>query len=343
MKFLVISSPHGYTTRDVWKRVVVGLQANGVDVYPFDLLPRWNAFASMLTLAQKAKIEMHEAFKTNFLAYEPIFGAAHFHKVDTVLVVSPQYFPVPIADLLRKTGIKTIAYMTECPYEDFLIAPVQAQHFDLTIVNDRYSLGLYESFCDNVMYLPHSYDPAIHHTPQNGSQRDEKVAWVGTAYGNRRTFLQAVDWKGIDLNLWGFWSGLPSRSRLRPYVRGSLLENEEVADLYRQSAMSFSIHRAQRFVDADWAIDDGEAYSAGPRTFELAACGCFQISDFRQEVEDIFGDTVPIYQTPADFERLTRRALEDPAWREEVAQQQHEAIQGHDCVNRMATLLERIA
>ena len=107
--------------------------------------------------------------------------------------------------------------------------------------------------------------------------------------------------------------------------------------------MSFSIHRSQRYVDVDWTIDEGEAYSAGPRTFELAACGCFQISDFRQEVADIFGDTVPIYQTPAEFERLMRRALDDPIWREEVAKQQHEAIQGHDCVTRMATLLERVA
>jgi hypothetical protein len=341
MRFLVISSPHGYTTRDVWKRVLVGLEANGQEVYPFDLLTRWTAYDIMLDLARKAKINLPEPFQSNLLAYEPIFGAAHFHEVDAVIVVSPQYFPVPIADLLRKSGIKTIAYFTECPYEDFLIAPVQAAHFDLTIVNDRYSLGLYESFCDNVMYLPHSYDPAIHYP--GAEQNDGKVVWVGTVYGSRRAFLQAVDWQGIDLQMWGIWNRLPSRSRLRPHVRGDLLENEAVADLYRRAAMSFNIHRSQRYVDVDWTIDDGEAYSAGPRAFELAGCGCFQISDFRQEVVDIFGDTVPIYQTPAEFERLMRRALDDPTWREEVAKQQHQAVQGHDCAARMATLLERVA
>ena len=341
MRFLVISSPHGFSTRDVWKRVLLGLQANGAEAYPFDLLPRWRAFDLMLDLARKAKVVMPEPFKSNLLAYEPIFGAAHYHEVDAVIVVSPQYFPVPIADLLSKSGIKTIGYFTECPYEDTLIAPVQAAHFDYVMVNDRYSLGLYESFCDNVMYLPHSYDPVIHYPAPNPAE-GERVVWVGSAYGSRRQFLHAVNWRGIDLEMYGLWNAMPSRWSLRPYVRDGAIENETAAELYRQAAMSFSIHRSQRYIDMDWTIDEGEAYSASPRTFELAACGCFQISDFRQEVEDIFGDTVPIYQTPAEFGRLMRRALDDPVWREEVAKKQHQAIQGHDCASRMATLLERV-
>ena len=341
MKFLVISSPHGYTTRDVWKRVLAGLAANGADIFPFDLLPRWNAYDRMIDLARKAKVDLPEPFRSNLLAYEPIFGAAHFHEVDAVIVISPQYFPVPIADLLRKSGIKTIAYFTECPYEDMLVGPVQAGHFDYVVVNDRYSVGLYESFCDEVMYLPHSYDPALHYW--NGGKKEEKVVWVGTAYGSRRDFLHAVDWRGINPEFYGIWNAMPSRWNLRPYVHDQLMENEDVAELYRHSAMSFGIHRSQRYVEVDWVIDEDEAYSAGPRTFELAACGCFQISDFRQEIADIFGDTIPIYQSPAEFGRLMRRAFNDPVWREEMAQRQNQAVQGHDCATHMATLLERVA
>lgn len=341
MRFLVVSSPHGFTTRDVWKRVMAGLQANGQEVVPFDLLTRWAAFDMLLNLAYKAKRMVPEPFQSNLLSYEPIVGSALWHECDAAIIVSPQYFPVPIAQVLRKAGVRTIAYFTECPYEDGLFAPVQAQHFDHVLVSDRYSVGLFESFTDSVLYMPHSYDPVIHY--RNGDERDRRVVWVGTAYGSRRDFLKAVDWKGVDLDLYGIWHGANKRSRWAKFLRGEIVENEAVAELYRHSGMSFSIHRVQRYWGMDWTIDDGEAYSAGPRTYELAACGCFQISDFRQEVVDLFGDSIPIYNSPAEFGALMRRAVADPVWRDDLARQQWEAVQGHDCSVTMRRLLERVA
>lgn len=348
MKFLVVSSPHGYTTRDVWMRVIRGLEACGQDVKPYDLLPRWGAFDAMLTLAHKAKVELPPPMKANLLAYEPIFGAAHWHEVDAVIVVSPQYCPMPTIDMLRHSGIKTIGYFTECPYEDTLIAPQQAQHFDYVAVNDRNSVGLYESFCPNVFYLPHSYDPDIHYPPAP-AEREDKVIFVGTGYQSRREFLGEIDWSDIPLEMYGLWwmpprwkvwQGVP---KLRRYVRGDVMQNERAADLYRRSAVGLSIHRTQRYVDVSAGIDENEAYSVGPRTFELAACGTLQVSDYRQELVDIFGDAVPMYDTPAELEAILRHALGDPAWRDELAERQRQAVQDHTCEVRMRYLLDRVA
>ena len=341
MKFLAVSSPHGYTTRDVWKRVLTGLGANGVTVLAFDLMTRFNAFSAMLKLAEKAKMDIPDGFYANLLAYEPIFGAAHFHDVEAVIFVSPQYTPMTIVDMLRKAGKKTIAYFTECPYEDTGLSPLQAAHFDYSFVNDRNSVGLFRSFCDKVFYLPHTFDQNMHY-PAASPPNDSRVLFVGTGYKRRMDFLSAVNWKGIDLDLYGIW-WLKKRQKLARYLRGNVVENEDVAELYRSSAVNISIHRSQRYADGIRVIDDGEAYSAGPRTWELAACEAFQVSDHRQEIEDVFGDAVPFYGTPKELEALLRRAIDDPVWRQEQAVKQREAVQGHDCTRTMRTMLEAVA
>lgn len=345
-KWLVVSSPHAYTTRDVWKRVVTGLDANGAVVQPYDLLPRYNMWEFFLDQAKKKGYELPESFGVNTLACEPVGMAAPFYDCDIVLIVSPQYFPMSVVDVLRKIGIKTAAYFTEAPYEDTLNAPVQAGHFDYVFVNDRNSCGLFQSFCEQTYYLPHSYDPALHYPAEDARDGEaSKVLFVGTGYPTRKMFLQGIDWEGIDLELRGLW-WLPSRSRLRPFLKGEVMDNEDVADRYRapEVAAAISMHRAQRYVDDQRLIDAGEAYSVGPRTYELAACGLFQVSDHRDELTDLFGpDVVPEYETPRELQALLKRALDEPGWREELAAKQREAMAGHTAEERMRIILDVVA
>jgi spore maturation protein CgeB len=339
---LVVSSPHGYTTRDVFMRVIKGLERNGVDVRPYDLLARWQVFETLLYLAEKKRIPLPEHFVASLLAYEPVLGASVHHDVDAVLVVSPQYMPMPIVDLLRRIGKKTIGYFTESPYEDTLNAPMQAAHFDYVFVNDKYSVSLYRSFCERSFYLPHSYDPEIHYPPET-EERENKVLFIGTGYKSRAQFFAQVDWSGIDLELYGLW-WMRGRSKLRPYLKGKLVENDDTAEKYRRTAVGISVHRKLRYVNATDEIDDGEAYSVGPRTYELAACGTFQVSDYRPELRDIFGDAVPVYTTPEELGAIVRRALDNPDWRARLAREQRAAVaDGHDCTTRMRYLLEQVA
>lgn len=334
MKIMVVSSPHAYTTRDVWKRVMVGLRANGVDVVPFDLMPRYSIFEWMTGQAQKRHFDLPPAWSINNMACEAVFGAAHYHGVDAVMIVSPQYFPMATVEMLRE-HFTTIAYFTECPYEDTLVAPIQSMYFDHVFVNDRYSVDLFRTFCPSTHYLGHSFDPELHY-PATGDR--EGVLFVGTGYESRRQFFSSVDWEGIDFSLYGLWA-FRGRSRLKKYVKGEVLENETAADLYRQTAVGLSIHRELRYVNAGLAIDEGEAYSVGPRTYEAAACGMFQVSDHRQELIDIFGDSVPIYESPREMERIVRKALRDPAWRKDMAERQTAAVQPYSCVERMKSVV----
>lgn len=347
MRVLAVSSPHIYTTRDVWTKAVVGLRRAGVEVETFDLIPRLQMYTFLEETAKKSKkFGLPPAYATHTMAYEAITGAALHHNVDWVLVVSPQYFPQQIASLIRKAGIKTACYMTECPYEDTIDTPIKASHFDLVLVNDRNSKMLYESFAPRVEYIPHSFDPEIHYPPEK-ERRQRNVIFIGTGYQTRGQFLQQIDWTKIGgrLDLYGLWERgwLGSRSSLRPYVRGEWMTNNKTAEVYRKSAAAFSIHRLSRYVGTTEQIIEGEAYSMGPRNYELAACRTFQVSDYREEVVDVFGDSMPIYNTPQELAALMKRAFREPTWRKDMAYRQWEAVQGHTCEAQMAKVAEILA
>lgn len=370
MKILAVGSPHTASTRDVWKKLIVGLDANGVDVQPFDLLPRVQIFEQMAEMFKRRKLGLPEDWTATTMAYEPIFGAAVFHDCDTVIVVSPQYFPTAISTMLRKVGIKTAAYFTECPYEDEIHMPLVASTFDYSLVSDLHSVGLFESFCENVIYVPHSYLPELHYPPEDEDAREENTVFVGTGYEERVKFMAAVDWpKALDVH-GGYWKWpkkLNSKihthnatTRRRPFGRltetvsvkdknagpqpaNAVVGPEDCAELYRTSATSFSLHRMQKYWGAGDLITEGDAYSLGPRNWELAACRCFQVSDARQELVDVFGDSVPLYETPRELGDLLKRAFDDPAWRKEKAFQQCERAQPYSAQNVMRPVAQFLA
>lgn len=371
MKVLAVASPHTASTRDVWKKLVIGLQVNGIDVQPFDLLPRVSIFEQLEEAFRRRKIGLPEDWTATTLAYEPILGAAIFHDCDMVIVVSPQYFPTQINSLLRKVGIKTAAYYTECPYEDEIHMPLVASTFDYGLVNDLYSVDLFKSFCEQIMYVPHSFIPEIHYPPENEDEREENTVFVGTGYQERMEFVSRVDWPR-DLEIYGgFWPfGRKKRNnkihthnaetRTGPFRRltetktiknrlwvrppaNAVVGPEDCAEIYRKAGTAFSLHRTQKYYGAEDGITDGDAYSLGPRNWELAACRTFQVSDFRQELVDVFGDTVPVYETERELGALLKRAFDEPGWRRELAFQQWEKAQPYSCQSVMRPVAEFLA
>lgn len=373
MKVLVVGSPHSASTRDVWIGCMKGLAAHGVGIQSYDMLPRGEFFSTLVDFVNEKKIPIPQLKGIPgpmVLAYEAVFAAAHWHEVDTVFFISPQYLPMEIPDLLRKDGFRVWAYMTEAPYEDPIDAPQKAAHFDWVFLNDLNSEGYWQAFNPHSAYIPHSYDPDKHfpwwaapagkkrHDIRNGHQH---VVYVGSGFGRRQQYLEDVDWTGIDLRVYGHWPLIKpltdERERERyapiaregvspllPFVIPKMVENSFTARLYRGAAIGINMHRLERWANNDkMMIDEGEAYSMGPRGVELAACGAFQVSDPRQEVIDVFGDSVPLHRNPADLERLIRKYLNDPAERDRLARQQHEAIKGRTFANHMRRVLELAA
>jgi len=342
MKILSVGPAAYFSVWDVFKGQTAGLRANGVKVYEFDYGKRLRVFMEFLTWAARRKKTVEgSAEKLYTMAGESIYVTAKALEVDLVWMNSPLHIHSLILHLLRRDGVRIAGYMSEAPYEDERWL-VRAPLFDYCFINDPVSLDHWREVNPQTYYLPHAFDPERHHL--NGHvEKDFDVMFIGTGFPSRRKFFEKVDWTGITAKFAGYWPKVPTKTKLRPYLEFRVVDNAEAVELYQRSRIGLQLHRVDTYYAGGHQIDAGSAYSLGPRSYELAACGVFQLSDKRPELTEVFGDSVPTFSTPAELEEKVRYYLANPGEREEMAQRQREAVQPCTFANRMKDVLDIIA
>jgi len=237
---------------------------------------------------------------------------------------------------LRRLGIKTIVYSTESPYQDKFVAHV-AQIADKTFVNDYNSaerMGL--------EYLPVGYDSEVHHPMIVSDKYRCDVSFVGSGFSERVDILSGVDWTGIDLKLIGHYKiGLDHI--LEPYYADTFISNAHASLMYNGAKISLNLNRTS--VDYDAIETIPEAVSLSPRAYEIAACGGFMISQYRPEIEMVFGDLVPTFNTSEELEDLVHYWLdkERDDERREIGDELASIVRPHSYIERAKRILEALS
>jgi spore maturation protein CgeB len=310
------------STQDVYDGLAGALAAAGheIDVFPLDT--RISRASSWLMHSYRRVHREHpEIPKPNWAdalytaSKDVVLQALRARiegRIDGVLIISGMYLHPDILIMLRAIGVRTAMLLTESPYDQESEAKA-AQWVDVAWTNERTSVAYLRATSGNpnIHYLPHAYDPA-RHSPQP-TWLDEfapahDVVFVGTAFKERVEALSAVDWTGIDLGLYGSWEALGSRHPLRQYIRGKTVSNAQASALYRRAKIGLNLYRTSKGFSWD-APRVTDAESLNPRALELAACGVFQTSDWRAEVEEVFGAAVPTFRQPTELELLIRTWL----------------------------------
>jgi spore maturation protein CgeB len=322
VRILLVGAGTDTSTRDVENGYTEALTAAGVDLKLYALEMRLPMARDWLRMQWRKRGRIPEIKPTwadvLYQASKDALTMALDLQVDWVFVVSAMYFHPDVILQMRRAGLKVAVLFTESPYEDLDQLRI-AQLVDWCWTNESSSARTLRGG-----YLPHAYDPA-RHSPQpfDPNVPAHDVVFVGTGFIERIRLLEAVDWTGIDLGLYGEWSLLGSRHRLRQHVRGKMLINHETIALYRNAKVGLNLFRTSATYGRDVHHHSG-GQSANPRTFELAACGVFQISQYRPEVNEIFldpwiGATVPTFNTADELEFAVREALDDADGRHERA------------------------
>lgn len=328
MKLLVVHPGASWSTADVYVGLLYGLRANDVHVIEYALDGRIAGAQRWLHGAWRAKRKHDPTIQKPTSAdvfYQAGMGAlerALRHEVDAVLVVSGMYLHPDVVILMRRAGLLVTALMTESPY-DIEQELRYAQLCHAVWTTERSSVETFRAVCPNVAYLPHAWHPERHSATPLDTDAElpaHDVVFVGTAFKERIEWFQAIDWRGIDLGLYGTWEALGSRNPLRQYVRAKQIDNRKTAALYRRSKIALNLYRQSK----GWGLKAprlavGQAQSLNPRAYELAACGAFHLSDPRAEVRERFGDRVPTFETPTEAAALIRAWLVDDERRRQVA------------------------
>jgi len=342
MRIAVIHPGAQFSTHDVYIGVVGGLRASGVDVVECRLDTILNWYAATSAHAVRVGAMTEAALDPDHMCYAALASAHVTRHVlmtepELVLVVSGHNFHTRDAVALRRHGYRVGVLLTESPYFGETETQIAAC-YDVAFTNERRAVASFRARGVNAHYLPHAYNPDIHRLDGPTIDNPPDAAFVGTLFDERKALFGAGDWSDLRFLHYGVD---PDRLSAE-----DVIDNAHAAAIYRSAAININHHRTTTMHGSGEHIAAATAESLGPRAYEIAACGGFQLmDDGRSEARDVFGDALVTYRAgdSADLGRQVRWWLGDAGARRAYAGAQHAAIQPHSWHRRAPELLERLA
>ena len=241
---------------------------------------------------------------------------------------------------LRRDGVPTAMWFVE-DHEVFPYWQAFAPLYDLFAVIQKgdFPRKLAEAGQPNSLYLPMAADPSVHRplelSPVERRRYGSELSFVGAGYPNRRLAFRQLS--AYDLRIWGNdWEG---ESVLAPFLQrdGARIDTDEVVRIFNATAINLNLHSSVR---PGVLVGDGDFVN--PRTFELAACGAFQLTDRRGLMPELFAEgELGLFSDMSEFLRAIEHYRAHPEERAEIAARgRRRVLAEHTYAHRMRTLLE---
>jgi spore maturation protein CgeB len=338
MRILLAYPGHMFSTYDVAHGYEKALKALGHEVCIFDYHNRLGLWSEMLHAHDEYYGERNRRHRPLFvdnhlsvLASEGIVLQAVEFVPDVVLIVNGMQLHRYAYDLINRLSLPIVLLLTESPYVDDDQAVIAKKgHAAAILTNDRASvIPLHDDTGIPTVYLPHSYDPEIHR-PRPGLKDNQHFAsdvfFHGTLWPDRiemfMSLAELVDDYQIEI-------GGVNPEWSEGFDPDDMMPNRQLAQHYAGASIAINHHRTLIGANGDgpkW-IADGAAWSVGPRAFEIAACGTFQLSDnTRPELVEVFGDSVATYQDGGDLFDKVEYYLNNEQERSDMAEAAREKV-----------------
>ena len=341
MKILLVHPGATWSTADVWWGISGALERAGVEVVHIALDGRLEfaaRFMNFLYRRHQGRLPRPTVNDMVYMASSGIIERALRFMPDWILIVAGSNLHPDALVLLQRARMRIATILTESPYQ-FEQEVELAKRSNVVFTNERTSVETFRPYCERVHYWQHAIDGNRHLGSSDIPDIPaHDVVFVGTGFIERVNLLRAIDWTGVDLGLYGEWSLLGSRNWLRRYVKGKLIANEKAVALYHQAKIGLNLHRTSVEYDRE-TEHRPEAESMNPRCYELAAAGCFFISDWRAEMDDVFGDLVPTFRTAQEAGSLIRYYLKHDEERKTIAAQLPDLVREETFDERIVDLL----
>lgn len=335
MRIVAAHPGPAFSVHDVFVGWVEALKQLGCKVAEYNLSDRLTFYDSaMVEVAGKP----HKALtpdQAKELAVNGLYSTLYKLQPDVLFLVSAFFYPLELLDMARARGTRVVVLHTESPYEDAR-QQVVAQYADVNLVNDPTNLAM---FPRGTRYAPHAFRPELHRPGPPTPELLCDLAFVGTGYGSRIKFLEAMDLSGLDVVLAGNWQQVTEDSPLRLFIahdKDECLDNEQTVQVYRSANVGLNLYRREA---ESAALSHG--WAVGPREVEMAATGLFFLRDKRGEGDELF-PMLPSFTDAAEASELLRHWL-DRDDRLDVALKAREAVADRTFVNNAAALLSQLS
>lgn len=353
VKVLVVAPGSVYSTYDMYRYYMDALERNEQTK---DSVSGF-AYHNIILYHQLARESMQEQYNVNFggelhdviRASRELLIEVYVNKPDVILFIDGSKFPVALYNALTEfisdLNLDTIiaCYLTEAPYINDPISTYDGA-FDVVFTNDLYDYQKRAARKEEIVYyLPHSYSRDTHFP--YGKEKTIDVFFCGTLFPERATLFDGVNWNGINAEITGSWiladKDIFNRLHQAGIATEKILRNEEVAEKYQQSKIVVNLGRTFGW-DKNLNIrnvNEEQIYSMGPRVVEAVSCGAFVISEYRPEIQDIFGDAIPFFSSPGELEELIKYYLEHEDERVEKAQKALQCVEEMSYDHRLSKIV----
>ncbi len=216
-----------------------------------------------------------------------------------------------------------------------------APHYDAFFsIEGQTAVHALSGYCGGtVRHLPCAAAPDIHRPLDlsAGEQRlfGSAVSFMGAGYRNRREALRRF--LDLDLRIWG--SDWQSAGPLAACLQrgGRRISSEETVRIFNATKVNLNLHSSA------WCDGvDPQGDFVNPRTFEIAACGGFQVVDRRALLPEVFENEreIVVADSIEEMRALTLHYLDRPEERREIAAAaRRRVLAEHTYLHRMADLV----
>lgn len=262
---------------------------------------------------------------------------------DLVLSLAQAPLILPMLEHLRRKRFLTAMWFVE-NYRHLTYWQQLAAGYDFWFVIQQKPCiaALRQAGAKDVRYLPMAADPSVHRPMElTRAEREEygaDVSFVGAGYANRRAIFPRLLNQEWSFKLWGNeWDGATDLTSALQR-NGARIDTETCRRVFNASAVNLNLH--------SWAGAgfDPDGDFVNPRTFELAACGAFQLTDRRSLMPDLLTTSeVATLSSPDQLPGEITRWLHEPEQRLAMAGNARQRVLAeHTYVHRMRDLLSQI-
>lgn len=270
---------------------------------------------------------------------QSILAKVETFEPDLVLAMAQAPLTQQALRRLRRDGVTTAMWFVE-DHDLFTYWKAFAPLYDVfaviqkgTFFEDLEAIGQ-----PNAVYLPLAAQPDFHKpvelNPVERRKFGSEISFMGAGYPNRRkAFRELIN---SDFKIWGTeWEG---DHVLEPLVqlKGARVTPEDCVKIFNATKINLNLHSS---VQADELVTFGDFVN--PRTFELAACGAFQLVDQRGLMGEAFAENE--LATFASMEELVEKIAYFSSRTEErqafADRARARVLADHTYAQRMRTLL----
>jgi len=290
-------------------------------------------------------MRLRQTIQARFVEWSGLFTQARLAEdpPDLVLALAQAPLTLPVLDHLRRKKFLTAVWFVE-NHRLFTYWKQLAGGYDFWFVIQRGDCfdNLRRAGARDIAYLPLAADPSVHR-PMTLSEQERlefgaDVSFVGAGYPNRRMLfpqLMRSDW---TFKLWGNDWNDPGELANVLQRNGARMDTTTSVKIFNATKVNVNLHS---YAGAGL---DPEADFVNPRTFELAACGAFQIVDRRSLLPELFDPgQMAVLDKVDDLTNIIRLSLQDSDARATKAAAARERVLArHTYRHRMEELLGAI-